>query len=137
MKYKKGIIAGSFDIIHPGYIQMFIEAKENCDHLIIALQDDPTIDRPHKLKPVQSWKERKEILNSIKYIDEILYYSTEKQLYDLLKNTTYDVRILGSDYINKSFTGDDLNKKIYFCKREHNYSLTDLKNRIYNSLKDK
>jgi glycerol-3-phosphate cytidylyltransferase len=132
--YKKGIIAGSFDLIHPGYIRMFSESKNVCDHLIIALQDDPTIDRPEKNKPVQTWEERKEILESIKQIDEILYYSTEKELYEVLKNTKYDVRILGSDYIGKTFTGHDLNKPIYFCERGHGYSLTELKKKIYNSL---
>ena len=68
-----GIIAGSFDFIHAGYIRMFKDAKSICDHLIIALQGDPTIDRPHKCKPVQSIEDRREILESIKYVDEIKF----------------------------------------------------------------
>lgn len=134
-KYNVGIIAGSFDLIHPGYIWMFKDAKSICNHLVIALQGDPTIDRPHKCKPVQSIEDRIEILSSIKYIDQIVTYNTEFELLNLLKNTNFDVRILGSDYEGKSFTGDNLNKPIYYHKREHPYSLTDLKEKIYQERK--
>ena len=138
MKYERGIIAGSFDIIHPGYVRMFHEAKEKaCSHLVVALQDDPTLDRPNKLKPVQSWKDRKEILESIKWIDEIWYYSTEQELHDLIKNnrSNIDVRILGADYIGRSFTGDEFQIPVYYCERNHEYSTTSLKRAIANSIK--
>jgi glycerol-3-phosphate cytidylyltransferase len=136
-KGKIGVIAGSFDLIHPGYIRMFKEAKENaCDWLVVLLQDDPTIDRPSKCKPVQSWDERKEVLESIRYIDDVWYYNSEESLYRLLDNNKHyiHVRILGNDYINKKFTGDDLGIPVYFCERNHDYSLTDLKHKIFLSL---
>lgn len=131
---KKGIIAGCFDIIHPGYIKMFEDAKSVCDHLVIALQSDPTIDRPEKNKPVQTLEERKIILNAISYIDEIKVYNTEEDLYNLLKSLPLDIRILGTDYKNKTFTGHDLNIPIHFHHRSHDWSATDLKHRIKNSL---
>jgi glycerol-3-phosphate cytidylyltransferase len=134
LKYKKGLIAGCFDVIHPGYIKMFQDAKKVCRHLTIALHSDPTIDRPEKNKPVQTISERKFILQSIKYVDEIVTYDTEKDLYSLLNLLELDVRILGTDYKNKSFTGDDLNIPIHFHERDHEWSSTDLKTRIKNSL---
>ncbi len=134
MKYKKGLIAGCFDVIHPGYIKMFQDAKKVCRHLTIALHSDPTIDRPEKNKPVQTISERKFILQSIKYVDEIVTYDTEKDLYSLLNLLELDVRILGTDYKNKSFTGDDLKIPIHFHERDHEWSSTDLKTRIKNSL---
>ncbi len=134
MKYEKGLIAGCFDVIHPGYIKMFQDAKKVCQHLIIALHSDPTIDRPEKNKPVQTIGERKFILESIKYVDEIVTYDTEKDLYSLLNSLELNVRILGTDYKNKSFTGDDLNIPIHFHERDHEWSSTDLKTRIKNSL---
>jgi glycerol-3-phosphate cytidylyltransferase len=137
-KNKVGIIAGSFDIIHPGYVKMFKEAREMaCDYLIVALQEDPTVDRPHKIKPIHTWDERKEVLLSVKYIDEVIWYNTESDLLNLLKNTEYHVRILGADYIDKHFTGKELEKDVYFCNRDHSYSLTSLKMSIYQSLKEK
>tara|TARA_R110002126_G_scaffold277593_3_gene423666 strand:+ start:2333 stop:2767 length:435 start_codon:yes stop_codon:yes gene_type:complete len=130
---KIGIIAGNFDVIHPGYVKMFEDAKQNaCNYLVIALQSDPTIDRPEKSKPVQTVEEREYILRSISYIDEVIHYNTESELLDILTNFDYDIRILGSDYQdqNKIFTGSSLNKDIYFHSRTHNYSASDLKKRI-------
>jgi glycerol-3-phosphate cytidylyltransferase len=132
--YDTGIIAGSFDILHPGYVRMFSEAKNVCKNLIVALQDDPTVDRPEKCKPVQTWDERAEILRALRHVDDVLYYNTERDLRRLLGNTKYDVRVLGSDYIGRRFTGDDLEKPVFYCNRNHSYSLTDLKERIAESM---
>jgi len=135
-KHKKiiGFTCSCFDLLHAGHVLMLLDAKKQCDHLIVALQSDPTIDRPKsKNKPIQSIKERKIQLEAIKYIDEIIIYDTEDDLYQLLKNIKPDIRILGSDYINKSYTGDDLNIKIYYHKREHSYSSTNLRDRINKS----
>lgn len=132
--YEVGLIAGSFDLIHPGYIKMFDESRKVCNRLIIALQDDPTIDRPDKCKPVQSWDDRRDILLSLKQVDEVTYYNTEKDLRRLLGTLQFDIRILGSDYIGKRFTGDDIQKPVYYCNRSHDYSLTDLKRKIAASL---
>jgi glycerol-3-phosphate cytidylyltransferase len=134
MKYERGIIAGSFDIIHPGYVRMFEESKHVVKNLIVALQDDPTVDRPEKCKPVQSWEERAEILRAIRYVDDVVYYNTERDLRKLLGTLNYDVRILGSDYLGRRFTGDDLEKPVFYCNRNHQHSLTDLKERIAESM---
>jgi len=134
MTYERGIIAGSFDILHPGYIRMFEESKRVVNYLIVALQDDPTVDRPEKCKPVQSWEERAEILRSLRYVDDVVYYNTEYDLRKLLGSVKYDVRILGSDYLGRRFTGDDLEKPVFYCNRNHQYSLTDLKERIAESM---
>ena len=136
-KYKKGIICGCFDVIHPGYIKMFKDAKSVCESLIIAIQDDPTLDRPDKDSPVQDYEGRKEIILAIKYVDEIIEYSTEKQLYEILKSDVYDVRILGTDYKGKKYTGYDIQKNVYWHTRDHSYSSSKLKRQIANSIGDK
>lgn len=133
-KFKKGIICGSFDVIHAGYIRMFKDAKENaCEHLIIALQTDPTIDRPEKNKCVQPYDQREEILSSIVYIDKILSYDTELSLYNLLKDTDYNVRILGTDYKDRDYTGKDLDPNVYYHNRDHQISTSNLKQKIHDS----
>lgn len=139
MTYKKkiGVLAGCFDIIHPGYIYMFEEAKYNCDKLIVLLQTDPTIDRPEKNKPILSLNERIKILESIKYIDEIVIYGIEKELYDLLKKIKPDVRFLGDDYIGKEINGGDLNIKIIYINRKHGWSSTKFKQLIFEQLYNK
>ena len=74
---KKGIVGGAFDLIHPGYVRMFKEAKEHCNHLTVALHEDPSMARPHKLKPVQTVEERREILLAIEYVDDVVVYQAE------------------------------------------------------------
>ena len=133
----KGVIAGNFDVIHPGYIKTFKECKNNCDSFTILLHSDPTIERPEKLKPVLSVEERIEVLSSIKYVDKILVYTYEKELEKLLKEGGYDIRFLGDDYLNKSFTGDKLGIQIHFISRDHGWSTTKFKNEIVNSFKSR
>ena len=130
MKYKNGILAGAFDLIHPGYIRMFKDAKSSCERLTVALHSDPTVERPHKMKPIQTVDERIEILEAIKYIDDIKVYTLEEEFLSLLKSNVYDVRYLGSDYKNIPYSGKDLPIKIEWIERNHHYSTTDLKNKI-------
>ena len=131
IKQKIGFACSSFDLLHAGHILMLKDAKKQCDNLIVGLQTDPTIDRPEKNQPIQSFEERKIQLEAIKYIDKIITYSTEKELYELLRKINPDIRILGTDYINKDFTGDDLDIEIYYHKRDHNYSTSNLRRKIY------
>ena len=129
-KGKIGFTCSCFDLLHAGHILMLKDSKEQCDYLIVGLQTDPTIDRPEKNKPIQSFEERKIQLEAVKYVDEIFVYETEQDLYKKLLDIKPDVRILGSDYIGKSFTGDDLDIEIYYHERNHNYSTTNLRKQI-------
>jgi glycerol-3-phosphate cytidylyltransferase len=124
-----GVIAGNFDVIHPGYIYMFDECKDNCDQLVVLLHTDPTIERPEKLKPILSVEERRKILFALG-IHSVITYDTEKELYCMLRDGGYDIRFLGDDYIGKSFTGDDLDIPIHYIKRDHGWSTTKFKKQI-------
>ncbi len=129
---KKGIIAGNFDIIHPGYVAMFKECKANCDCLVVLLHSDPSIERPNKLKPILSVDERKEMLMELKSVDEVLSYTYEVELLELLKVGEFDIRFLGDDYMNKPFTGDELKIPIHYLNRDHGWSTTKFKLQITN-----
>ena len=126
-----GFTCSCFDLLHAGHILMLQDAKRHCNKLIVGLQTDPTIDRPRtKSKPIQSLEERRIQLEAVKYVDEIFTYDTEEELYKKLLDINPDVRILGSDYKDKSFTGDDLDIEIYYHERNHNYSTTNLREKI-------
>jgi glycerol-3-phosphate cytidylyltransferase len=131
----KGVIAGNFDVIHPGYIKMFEECKGNCDTFMVFLHDDPSLERPEKLKPILSVEDRYGMLSAIRYIDTIKVYRTESELHELLVNENPDVRFLGDDYKDKSFTGDDLDIRIHYLDRSHGWSTTKYKKMISESLK--
>ena len=134
MTSKIGVIAGNFDVIHPGYIHMFDECKNYCDTLLLLLHEDPSVERPEKIKPILSLNERTMILNSLKQIDQIITYKTESDLYEILMNKKIDVRFLGDDYRDKSFTGDDLDIPIHYLDRSHGWSTTKFKKLIAKTL---
>jgi len=122
--------AGNFDIIHPGYTATFEEAKRHCDKFIVFLHGDPSATRNTKYKPVVPYYDRYKMLMSIKYIDEVYMYQTEEELLELMKTFKLDVRILGEDYLGKSFTGDNLEHEVIYTTRSHEWSTTRFKNRI-------
>ena len=125
-----GFVASCWDLFHSGHVLMLKEAKEQCDYLIVGLQTDPTLDRPEKNKPVQEMYERWVQLKGCKYIDEIIPYSTEKDLMNLLTSLPIDVRIVGEEYKDKDFTGRHLDMKFYFNKRRHEYSSSSLRKKL-------
>ena len=138
MKINKitGVIAGNFDVIHPGYIHLFNQCKEHCDKLLIFLHEDPSLERESKLKPILTLDERILILSSLNQVDEIISYKTEAELLILLKNHKIDIRFLGDDYQNKEFTGIELNIPIHYLDRSHGWSTTKYKQLLAQSLTD-
>jgi glycerol-3-phosphate cytidylyltransferase len=132
--YNMGVIAGNFDVIHPGYIKMFKECKSYCKQLIILLHIDPSIERPEKLKPILTKEERTEVLTSIKFIDAIAYYTYEKELVDLIYRLNPDIRFLGDDYRGKTYTGFELDVPVHYLNRDHGWSTTKFKKLIADTL---
>jgi glycerol-3-phosphate cytidylyltransferase len=132
-----GFTCSCFDLFHAGHVMMLQEAKSQCDYLIVGLQSDPTIDRPEKNKPVQTLLERFIQLQACKHVDEIVPYSTEKELMDLLTSYPIDVRIIGEEYRDKQFTGFNLPISVYFNSRQHSFSTTELRQRVLDIEKTK
>ena len=137
-----GIVFSSFDLLHAGHVAMLAEAKNHFDYLIAGLQTDPTIDRPDtKNKPIQSIVERQIQLAACRYVDEVVVYSTEQDLVDLLLILPVDVRILGVEYAEKDFTGKSECKlrsiDIIFNGRDHSFSSSSLRKRVYDSESNK
>ncbi len=133
-KGRIGITCGCFDLLHAGHATMLAEAKQHCDYLIVALQDDPSVDREEKNKPIQSIFERQLQLSAVRFVDDIVIYNTERDLLDVLKSLPIDVRIIGSDYIDKEFTGKqycvDNEIDIVYNSRDHSFSTSDLRKRV-------
>ena len=136
-----GITCSTFDLLHAGHIIMLEECKKYCDYLICALQVDPTIDRPTKKKPIQSIVERYIQLDAVQYVDKIIPYSTEKELITIFSSLDLDVRIIGEEYKDTSFTAKDVcaerGIKIVYNKRDHDFSTTSLRQRIHTQESDK
>jgi glycerol-3-phosphate cytidylyltransferase len=129
-----GFTCSTFDLLHAGHVQMLREAKSKCDYLLVGLQTDPTLDRPNKNKPIQTIVERYTQLKAVSYVDEIIPYSTEQDLEDILTLYPINVRILGEEYRDKHFTGKEVCKdksiELYFNSRKHRFSSSELRSRI-------
>jgi len=133
MTFRTGFIAGCFDPFpHPGVIKAMEEAvfSEKLDGFIVALHSDPSIERPEKSKPYLTLKEREIMVKAIKYVWYVEPYDTEEDLLRILQETKPDVRVLGDDYKDKSFTGDHLDLPVYYCRRYVGWSGTDFRKRI-------
>ncbi len=134
-----GITFSTFDLFHTGHVAMLKEASNNCDHMIVGLQSDPSVDRAEKNKPIQSVFERYVQLAGCKYINEIIPYETEKDLEDILLTYKIDKRFIGEEYKTKDFTGKqicvDKGIEIYYNKRQHSFSTTNLRQRILDESK--
>jgi glycerol-3-phosphate cytidylyltransferase len=138
-----GFTCGAFDLLHAGHVVFLRDSKQLCDHLIVGLHVNPQTDRPSKNQPIQSVYERYIQLKGCSYVDEIIPYETELDLYNILATTKIHKRFLGGDYIysEQKITGDELCVKMnidtVFVSRYHNYGSSVLRNRIEKNIKDK
>jgi glycerol-3-phosphate cytidylyltransferase len=130
-----GIIAGNFDVIHPGYIEMFNEMRKHVDEIHILLHINPSLNRLEKIKPILSVEDRKMTLMALKGITEVTSYNSEEELLKLITFINPEIRFLGDDYVNRDdYTGYGLPPKIIFLKRDHGWSTTKFKNLIATSI---
>ena len=144
-KQKIGFTCSTFDLFHAGHYLMLKDAKDQCDILVVGLQTDPTLDEEYRMetggknknKPIQSFDERKIQIEGCKYVDHVIPYSTEDDLMKLLKELKPDIRILGSDWKGKQYTGHELQIPIHWHNRDHDYSTSNLRKRVYLGEKDK
>lgn len=127
---KIGFTASAFDLFHAGHVAMLEDAKKHCDYLIVGIQIDPSLDRPEKNKPIQTLIERQLQVRGCKFVDETIVYASEQDLITILKTIPIDIRILGDEYANKEYTGKYLTPEIYFNKRRHTFSSSELRARV-------
>ncbi len=132
MDKRIGVTASCFDLMHAGHILMLKEARSLVGLMVVFLQTDPTVDRPEKNKPILSMDERRILVQGCKYVDHIFEYTTEAELLEGLRSLRPDLRILGDDYVGKTFTGSDLNIPVHFHNRSvHGWSTSALRNKIW------
>jgi len=132
IKQKIGFTAGAWDLLHAGHILFLRECRDLCDHLIVGLHVDPSKERDGKNKPIQSVYERIIQLEACKYVDSIIPYETEQELKTIIGNCNATIRFLGTDYLEQTgrITGEFI-LPIGYINRNHNYSTTELRHRIF------
>ncbi len=122
---KKVLTYGTFDLLHKGHIRLLKRAKELGDYLIVAISNDEF----NSLKGKQSYfkyEERKEILESIRYVDEVIEENCWGQKVEDVKNNNIDIFVMGDDWKGKF---DFLNEycKVVYLPRTEGISATKIK----------
>ena len=132
-----GFTCGTWDLLHTGHIFFLQECRKNCEIFIVGLHINPSVNRKEKNAPIQSVYERWTQLMSSGIVDVVIPYETEEDLCNILATNDFNIRFLGSDYYNKNITGETLCKErnidIMFIDRMHNYSSSELRERIFNA----
>ena len=121
---------GTFDILHPGHIELFKVGKSLGDKLIVATDTDEKIRQDKGAsKPINNLCDRISMLQSIKYIDEVLYFNTREELEGLIKLYMPDILLLGDDWKGGDVVGKEYAREVRFLPRL-DYSTSDIIKKI-------
>ena len=121
---------GTFDILHPGHIELFKVGKSLGDKVIVATDTDEKIRQDKgSSKPVNNLCDRISMLQAIKYIDEVLYFGNRKELEGLIELYSPDILLLGDDWKGGDVVGRQYAKEVKFLPRL-NYSTTKIIEKI-------
>jgi D-beta-D-heptose 7-phosphate kinase/D-beta-D-heptose 1-phosphate adenosyltransferase len=130
MEKKKTIwVNGCFDIIHSGHIEILKYARSKGDLLIVGIDSDERVSfLKGKDRPINSQNNRKTVLESIRYVDEVVVFSSEIEMCDKLVEKNVDLIIIGDEYIGRNITGSNLCSVEFFTKIP-NLSTTSIVNK--------
>lgn len=102
--YKKGYIAGVFDLFHIGHLNMFKRAKEQCEYLIVGVVSDEGVRKKKKTEPFIPFEERIQIVQACEYVDEAVEIPYEYcDSRDAYMKFRFDVQFSGSDYEHDNY----------------------------------
>jgi D-beta-D-heptose 7-phosphate kinase/D-beta-D-heptose 1-phosphate adenosyltransferase len=120
-------INGCFDILHPGHIKLFESARSFGDHVVVAIDSDRRVqEMKGPSRPIKSEYQRKTVLASIRYIDDVHIFDTKEELEALVKKIKPDIMIVGSDWKGKEVVGSQYAKELRFFDRIEDYSTTKI-----------
>jgi glycerol-3-phosphate cytidylyltransferase len=108
--------------------------KKHCDYLVVALSKAKHIDstiNSGKLKPLYLLEERTLIMQSCRYVDEVVIYNSKLELLNILRKGNFDIRFLVEDYRSKKITGKVLPIEFFYNHRGHGLSTSGYLKKIH------
>ena len=91
---------GTFDLLHKGHIRLLKRAKEQGDYLIVGVSTDEFNALKGK-KSYFSFEERKEMLEAIRFVDEVIAENEWEQKIEDVKKYEVDIFVMGDDWEGK------------------------------------
>ena len=123
--YKKVFVNGTFDLLHRGHIELLNYAQTQGGHVCVGIDtDDRVREKKGPTRPIHNQEERKFFLESLKAVDEVRFFSNDKELEGLVKSYQPDIMIVGSDWKGKSVIGSYWAAKLIFFDRIGDYATT-------------
>lgn len=126
MVNKKTIITyGTFDLLHVGHIRLLKRIKKLGGNLIVGLSTDE-FNLVKGKKSIYSFADRKEILESLEYVDKVIPENNWEQKLTDIKNHKVDLFVMGDDWSGKF---DYLQEfaEVFYLPRTQGISTTDVK----------
>ena len=129
MKPTKVFVNGTFDVLHYGHFKLLEAASQLGDMLYVAIDTDERIkEKKGEHRPFHSLIERKEMLESIKWVDNVFAFGSDNELITLIRAIDPDIYVIGSDYKNKPIVGSEYLRNIVFIPRIEKFSTTKIMN---------
>ena len=118
---------GCFDILHRGHLRLFEYCRSLGKEVHVGIDSDKRIKLfKGQSRPVNCEEDRKFMLESIKFIDKVYIFDTEKELCNLVNTLSPDIMIVGSDYKNQNVIGSEYSKKLMFYDKIYGYSTSKI-----------
>ena len=119
-------VNGTFDVLHIGHIKL-LEFASQFGEVRVGLDTDERVKQfKGEFRPINNISDRIEFMNSIKYVNSSVSFSTDKELCDRIKEWNSDIIIVGGDYKDKNVIGSHLVKEVIFFDKIDGYSSTKI-----------
>ena len=118
-------VNGTFDLLHRGHLELLNFARRQGGWVCVGIDtDDRVREKKGPTRPIHNQEERKYFLESLKAVNEVRFFSNDKELEELVKSFKPDIMIVGSDWKDKSVIGSYWAAKLIFFDRIGDYATT-------------
>ena len=136
-RYKIGFICGFFDILYDGHIEILKIAKENCEHLIVAVGTDEFMEKRKKRRTVLTYEQRVKIVSAIRYVDQVVPEENLDKI-GAYHQYHFNVMFAGEDHMNELLYVEaakklkELGVDTIYISRHNNMSSTEIRRKVRN-----